>query len=78
MVFFFSPEICLMLRDLMQLQQLAGQLIDLWNLMETSEEERQIFHHITCHVSASVDEVTAPGALAVDIIEQVHGFLYLP
>lgn len=39
--------------------------------MDTSEEERSLFDHVTCNVSASVDEVTIPGALALDLIEQV-------
>ena len=56
----------------MQLQELAGQLIDLWNLMDTPEQERQLFDHVTCNISASVDEVTIPGALAMDLIEQVR------
>ncbi|CAN0900941.1 65-kDa microtubule-associated protein 2 [Linum grandiflorum] len=53
-----------------KLQELATQLIDLWNLMDTPAEERTLFDHVTCHISASVDEVTVPGALAVDLIEQ--------
>lgn len=56
---------------LSQLQELATQLTDLWNLMDTSEEERSLFDHVTCNMSASVDEVTIPGALALDLIEQV-------
>lgn len=56
----------------LQLQELATQLIDLWNLMDTSEDERSLFDHVTCNISASVDEVTIPGALALDLIEQVH------
>lgn len=55
-----------------KLQELATQLIDLWNLMDTSEEERRLFDHVTCNISASVDEVTAPGALAMDLIEQAE------
>nr|GEW22083.1 65-kDa microtubule-associated protein 1-like [Tanacetum cinerariifolium] len=55
---------------LKKLQELATQLIDLWNLMDTSEQERSLFGHVTCNVSASVDEVTVPGALALDLIEQ--------
>lgn len=55
----------------LQLQELASQLIDLWNLMDTPEEERSLFDHVTCNISASVDEVTVPGALALDLIEQV-------
>ncbi|GLT57531.1 hypothetical protein SLA2020_304970 [Shorea laevis] len=55
-----------------KLQELATQLIDLWNLMDTPEEDRRLFDHVTCNISASVDEVTAPGALAFDLIEQAE------
>jgi Ase1/PRC1/MAP65 family protein len=54
-----------------QLQELAGQLYDLWDLMDAPKEERHMFDHVTCNRSASVDEVTAPGALAQELIEQV-------
>ncbi|XP_057472672.1 65-kDa microtubule-associated protein 1-like [Actinidia eriantha] len=55
-----------------KLQELATQLIDLWNLMDTPEEERSLFDHVTCNISASVDEVTIPGALAMDLVEQAE------
>ncbi|KAG8094365.1 hypothetical protein GUJ93_ZPchr0012g20069 [Zizania palustris] len=55
---------------LSKLQDLAGQLYDLWDLMDAPMEERRMFDHVTCNRSASVDEVTAPGALALDLIEQ--------
>ncbi|GLT72844.1 hypothetical protein SLA2020_447430 [Shorea laevis] len=55
-----------------KLQELATQLIDLWNLMDTPIEERRLFDHVTCNISASVDEVTVPGALALDLIEQAE------
>ncbi|XP_022753089.1 65-kDa microtubule-associated protein 1-like [Durio zibethinus] len=55
-----------------KLQELATQLIDLWNLMDTPEEERRLFDHVTCNVSSSVGEVTVPGALALDLIEQAE------
>lgn len=55
-----------------KLQESAAQLIDLWNLMDTPEEERKLFDHVTCNISASVDEVTVPGALASDLIEQTE------
>ncbi|KAH9652072.1 65-kDa microtubule-associated protein 1 [Citrus sinensis] len=54
-----------------KLQELATQLIDLWNLMDTPSEERRLFDHVTCNISAYVDGVTVPGALALDLIEQV-------
>ncbi|KAJ9562668.1 hypothetical protein OSB04_007828 [Centaurea solstitialis] len=57
---------------LQKLQELATQLTDLWNLMDTSEEEQDLFSHVTCNISASVDEVNVPGALALDLIEQAE------
>lgn len=39
--------------------------------MDTSEEERRLFNHVTCNISASVSEVTDPGALSLDLVEQV-------
>eukprot|EP00252_Welwitschia_mirabilis_P008610 TRINITY_DN20595_c0_g2_i1.p1 TRINITY_DN20595_c0_g2~~TRINITY_DN20595_c0_g2_i1.p1 ORF type:complete len:593 (-),score=138.21 TRINITY_DN20595_c0_g2_i1:176-1954(-) len=55
-----------------KLQELGNSLTDLWDLMDTEKKERRLFDHVTCYISASVDEVTVPGALAVDIIEQVE------
>lgn len=55
-----------------KLQELAGQLSDLWDLMDTPKEERSLFDHVTCNISATVDEVTVPGALAVDLLEQAE------
>ncbi|KAM7250839.1 hypothetical protein ACFE04_022722 [Oxalis oulophora] len=55
-----------------KLQELATQLIDLWNLMDTPEDERNLFDHVTCNISASVDQVTTHGALALDLIEQAE------
>ncbi|KAL2496031.1 65-kDa microtubule-associated protein 1 [Forsythia ovata] len=57
---------------LQKLQELATQLIDLWNLMDTPQDERSLFDHVTCNISASADEVSIPGALALDLIEQAE------
>ncbi|GMH13587.1 hypothetical protein Nepgr_015428 [Nepenthes gracilis] len=46
--------------------------IDLWNLMDTPDNYRHLFDHVTCNISSSVDEVTIPGALALDLIEQAE------
>ncbi|KAL1369842.1 hypothetical protein HN51_000209 [Arachis hypogaea] len=59
-------------KRLHKLQELASQLVDLWNLMDTPPEERSLFDHVTCNMSTSVDEVTVPGALALDLIEQAE------
>ncbi|XP_008776645.2 65-kDa microtubule-associated protein 1-like [Phoenix dactylifera] len=57
---------------LQKLQELAARLTDLWNLMDTLTEERSLFNHVTCNISATVDEVMVPGALALDLIEQAE------
>lgn len=44
--------------------------------MDTPDEERRHFDHVTCNMSATVDEVTVPGALALDLIEQVFLIFY--
>lgn len=44
--------------------------------MDTPEDERSLFNHITCNISAVVDEVTTPGALALDLLEQVKTTLF--
>ncbi|KAI3946543.1 hypothetical protein MKW92_012416 [Papaver armeniacum] len=50
-------------------QHLAAQLFELWSLMDTSPEERSMFDHVTCYISATVDEVTLPRALDLAMIE---------
>ncbi|KAG2250104.1 hypothetical protein Bca52824_089732 [Brassica carinata] len=57
---------------LKKLQELATQLTDLWNLMDTPDEERMLFDNVTRIISASVHEVTISGALALDLIEQAE------
>lgn len=46
--------------------------------MDTPSEERGLFDHVTCNMSTAVDEVTVPGALALDLIEQVCNLTLLP
>lgn len=59
-------------KRLEKVQALASQLTDLWNLMDTAVEERRLFDHVTCNMSSALDRVTAPGALALDVIEQAQ------
>ncbi|KAI3947106.1 hypothetical protein MKW92_000041, partial [Papaver armeniacum] len=56
------------MQRLEKLQEIAGQLYDLWNFMDTSPEERSSFQHVTRNISATVDEVTQPEALALSCI----------
>lgn len=39
--------------------------------MDTPEDERKLFDHVTCNISPLVDEVTIPAFVALDLIEQV-------
>ncbi|KAH7689244.1 Microtubule-associated protein MAP65/Ase1/PRC1 protein [Dioscorea alata] len=57
---------------LQKVQELAAQLYDLWNLMDTPADERSLFDHVTCNISSTVNEVIYPGALALDLIEQAE------
>jgi protein regulator of cytokinesis 1 len=54
-----------------QLKELSSQLNHLWNRTDTPLEERTLFDDFPCNISASVDEVTTPGALALGLIKQV-------
>ncbi|TVU08148.1 hypothetical protein EJB05_41537 [Eragrostis curvula] len=59
-------------RRFAKIRALASQLSDLWNLMDTPAEEQQPFHHVARNLSLTLDEVTVPGALALDVIEQAE------
>lgn len=62
---------CAFLTKLVQLQDLATMLLELWNLMDTPVEEQQAFQHVTCNIAASDDEMTDPNMLSDDFIEYV-------
>lgn len=57
---------------LQKLQNLGSTLIELWNLMDTTEDEQRGFDHVTCLITASADEVSGQGTLVVDVIEQAE------
>lgn len=54
-----------------QIKELGTSMMELWSLMETPVEERQIFQHVTCLISASEDEISGPSSLSVETIEEV-------
>ncbi|KAI5595977.1 hypothetical protein BDE02_03G176200 [Populus trichocarpa] len=54
-----------------KLQGLGHKLIELWDLMDTPVDERRL-DHVTTLISASVDNVSRLGCLAVDVIEQTE------
>jgi hypothetical protein len=51
-----------------QVRDFASQII---HLSKRISEQRDQFGNVTCYISASVDEVTTHGALALGLIEQV-------
>ncbi|PIA53256.1 hypothetical protein AQUCO_00900082v1 [Aquilegia coerulea] len=60
------------IQRLKMIQVLGSTLIELWNLLDTPMLEQKRFDHITCLISASVDEVSKKGCLALDVIEQTE------
>ncbi|OVA09525.1 Microtubule-associated protein [Macleaya cordata] len=57
---------------LAKLHKLGKALTNLWNLMDTSYEDRKLFSHVTDFISVSAAEISSPRSLALDIIQQVE------
>lgn len=55
---------------LQKVQDLASTLIELWSILETSTVEQKKFEHVTSLISSSVDEVSRPGCLSLNVIEK--------
>lgn len=58
----------------MQVQDLGRTLIELWSLMDMPIQEQKRFDHVTSLITSTADEVSSPGSLSIDVIEQVHRF----
>ena len=54
-----------------QLKDIVASLFELWNLMDSSIEEKINFSRYTSILRTSESEITEPGFLATEIIEQV-------
>ncbi|KAJ3679049.1 hypothetical protein LUZ60_017060 [Juncus effusus] len=59
-------------KRLQKLQELGHQLTDLWSLMDAPKEERDLFAHVTSVISANVDQVSNPGSLALNILQEAE------
>ncbi|KAI4336589.1 hypothetical protein L6164_015099 [Bauhinia variegata] len=59
-------------RRLDKLHNLGKALKNLWNLMDTPYDERQPFSHVINLLSVSSEEVSEPGSLTLDIIQQAE------
>ncbi|KAI3995601.1 hypothetical protein MKX01_023346 [Papaver californicum] len=57
---------------LQKLQDLGSTLVELWNLMDTPVDEQKVFHHVTCLICSSTDEISSQGCLALDVIEKTE------
>ncbi|KAL5725509.1 hypothetical protein ACHQM5_008646 [Ranunculus cassubicifolius] len=60
-------------KRLQKLKKLAKALTNLWSLMDTLYEDRRQFSHVTDFISISPVEISRPGCLALDIIQQAEG-----
>lgn len=54
-----------------QLKDIVASLSELWNLMDSSREEKNNFSRIAAVLGASEYEITGQGFLSMEIIEQV-------
>ncbi|KAI3693292.1 hypothetical protein L6452_33126 [Arctium lappa] len=55
-----------------RLQDLATTMVELWNLMDISNEEQQPFQNFTCYIAASENKVTEPNALSSETIKFIE------
>ncbi|XP_024402200.1 65-kDa microtubule-associated protein 1 isoform X1 [Physcomitrium patens] len=56
----------------LKIKDLGTSMVELWRLMDTPVEEQQAFQHVTCHISASEDEIIGPSSLSVETIEEAQ------
>lgn len=47
-------------------------MLELWSLMDTPVYEQQAFEHVTCNIASEEDEITSPGCLSLETIEQAE------
>ncbi|XP_043721778.1 65-kDa microtubule-associated protein 6-like isoform X1 [Telopea speciosissima] len=53
-----------------KVKNIVRSLFELWNLMDSPEEQRSHFRSITFILGSSEPEITEPGVLSLDVIEQ--------
>ncbi|KAF6161455.1 hypothetical protein GIB67_009334 [Kingdonia uniflora] len=59
-------------KRLEKIQEHGKALTNLWSLMDTSYEDRQIFSHVIDFLSVSVAEISRTGSLTLDIVQQAE------
>uniref|UniRef100_M1CUA1 PLE n=3 Tax=Solanum tuberosum TaxID=4113 RepID=M1CUA1_SOLTU len=55
-----------------KLHQLGKSLTNLWNLMDTPQKDRARFSNVTALISLSSKDISTPGSLTLDIIQQAE------
>ena len=75
---YFFPSFKSTLFLKMQLKDVVAKLFELWNLMDSSKEERNCFMKITSIVETSESEITERGVLSTEMIEKVWKLLSVP
>lgn len=55
----------------MQLKDIAASLFELWQIMDSTREEKSYFSKITSVIRLSEAEIVEPAALSLEIIQQV-------
>ncbi|KAL1550601.1 65-kDa microtubule-associated protein 6 [Salvia divinorum] len=56
---------------LQKLKDVSGSLFELWNLMDTSKEDKASLLRITSVLSLSESDIVQPGALSLETVQQV-------
>ncbi|KAJ4973497.1 hypothetical protein NE237_006671 [Protea cynaroides] len=59
-------------KRLEKLHKLGKALTNLWSLMDTSYGDRRLFSHVTDFITVSAAEISSPGSLTLDIIQQAE------
>lgn len=58
--------------SVLQLRDAVVPLVELWELMDSPEEERRGFRKVTAVLNADREEVLSSGVLSVATIKKVH------
>lgn len=62
-----------------QLKDISASLCELWQIMDSTREEKSCFSRIISLIGLSEAEIVEPAALSLDIIQQVFNlFLSFP
>lgn len=62
----------LQIERMLKLQDLAAAMLEHWILMDTPQEEQQMFQNVTSKIAASVEEIIEPGMLSLSNIKNVE------